>query len=107
MYLSRLAKDVRRSPREDVLWQTQINAPEMPATEVLIVNLSPSGCMVRSDAILVPGEPTMLMLPMIGQTEAQVMWALGGRAGLEFATPLPLHSYSSILSEMQRDDSGR
>ncbi|WP_443970758.1 PilZ domain-containing protein [Sphingobium sp. CR28] len=104
MYLSRLAKDVRRSPREDVSWQTRVNAPDMPPAEVLIVNLSPSGCMVRSDAILVPGEPTMLMLPMVGQTEAQVMWALGGRAGLEFVTPLPLHSYSSILSEMQRDN---
>ncbi len=107
MYLSRLAKDVRRSPREDVSWQTQINAPDMPPTEVLIVNLSPSGCMVRSDAILVPGEPTMLILPMIGQTEAQVMWALGGRAGLEFITPLPLQCYSSIVGEMHRDDSER
>jgi len=79
----------------------------MPPAEVLIVNLSPSGCMVRSDARLTPGDRITLFLPTIREIEAQVMWALGGRAGIEFDKPLALPSYSAILSEMQRDDGMR
>lgn len=107
MHLSRLAHDVRRSPREEVSWQTQIHLARMPQAEALIVNLCPSGCMVRSDARLIPGDRITLILPTIGDVEAQVMWALGGRAGIEFDEPLVLPSYSSILSEMRREGTGQ
>lgn len=104
MHRSLFTNDSRRTPREMVFWPTQIDGCRLKPTDALIVNLSPSGCMVRSEAIVAPIEQVTLTLPVVGHTEAKVMWVLGGRIGLEFAIILPLHSYLPMLHEMKADN---
>jgi len=95
-------KEGRRAPREEVCYRCQISAPALPATAALIVNISPYGCMVRCSKDVQTGTRVSFKLPVIGPCEGLIVWAIGGRLGLEYDSPIPLQPYLAMLGEMSR-----
>jgi len=67
-----------------------------------IVNVSPSGMMLRSDAPVSAGEWIKIALPVIGDVDAAVRWALGGRIGCALDRPIAPANYYAVLAVMQQ-----
>ncbi|MEH3158179.1 MAG: PilZ domain-containing protein, partial [Sphingomonas taxi] len=68
--------------------------------QVLVVNLSPNGLMIRSDVPVSVGEWLRVTLPVIGEVQVAVRWALGGRIGCQMEKPIPANRYHAVLGAM-------
>jgi hypothetical protein len=68
------------------------------AAYVLLVNISPLGFMVREYGTTQKGAMVRLVLPRLGEVEAQVVWSLGGRIGAEFTKEIDSYAYAAMLS---------
>lgn len=95
-------KEGRRAPREEVCYRCQIGGQTLSPTTALIVNISPYGCMIRCNKDVQSGTALRFTLPVIGACEGQIVWAIGGRLGFEFKSPLPLDPYLAMLAEISR-----
>ncbi len=94
--------DDRIEPREEVYHRTRATLADRRQLSVLVVNISASGLMLRSDATVAVGEWIKVWLPGVGETPAAVRWALGGRIGCQFEHPIAATSYHSVLSQLSR-----
>ena len=54
---------------------------------VVVADLSAGGCRIITDAMPIIGEHVRLRVGRIADYPAQVRWALGNEAGLEFTGP--------------------
>lgn len=91
--------DARGEQRDDVKFRTRsADAARQP---LLIVNMSPGGMMIRTDAGYAVGDVLRVQLPAVGRTEATIRWALGGRIGCQFAQSIPTHLYHAVLTGMR------
>lgn len=97
----------RREPREAVDFRARIWGSTCKPSPALLVNISPHGCMVRSDQIVPIGEKLTVHLPGIGNMQGIVIWSLGARIGIEFEAGLALESYLGMLTTMQDDVVGQ
>ena len=87
----------RRSPRDDVALPTRMFTQDS-ASDVLLVNISPLGFMVREYGETPKGTIVRLGLPRLGQVSAKVVWSRGGRVGAAFIKPLDRYAYSPMLN---------
>ena len=94
--------DDRIEPREEVYHHTRASLADRRQLSVLIVNISVSGLMLRSDATVAVGEWVRVWLPVVGDATAAVRWVLGGRIGCQFETPIAATKYHSVLAAMGR-----
>jgi hypothetical protein len=101
MSLSHYSHESRRAPREAVDCQSQIWGSTLAPSPALLVNISPHGCMVRSDQIVPIGESLTVDVPGVGNLRGVVMWSLGARIGIEFEIGLGLETYLGMLSMMK------
>ena len=92
----------RRSERDEVFYRTAPRLADGTRTPIDIVNLSRTGFMARSEAQIAEGTRLRIKLPVIGEVEALVVWALGGRIGAEFRVVLDSASYFNLLAAMPR-----
>lgn len=99
--ISSKVQEERVEPREEVLHRTRIGLVDGRSLAVVIVNLSPHGLMIRTDAAISPGEWMRVALPIIGEARAAVRWALGGRVGCELERAIPASSYHAVLHAMR------
>jgi hypothetical protein len=92
----------RESPREEVHHRTRllIGGAAVPAQ---LVNISANGFMARTEAEIAPATTLNLRLPVIGEREAEVRWALGGRIGCQFARPIDLAQYLDLLGALAKE----
>lgn len=90
----------RIEPREEVYHRTRATLADRRQPAVLVVNVSPSGLMLRSDASVVVGECVRVWLPGLGETVATVRWALGGRIGCQFEQPISAPRFRALLAAM-------
>jgi hypothetical protein len=74
--------DDRSEPRDEVHYRSSAVLADQRRVAVLVVNLSPSGLMIRSDV------------------RAVVRWALGGRVGCQLERPIPANRYHAVLGAM-------
>jgi len=88
----------RRAPRDDVALPTRMFDRDNVASDVLLVNVSPLGFMVRHYGSVDKGATVKLALPRLGPVEALVVWSLGGRIGAEFAKPIDPYAYAAMLN---------
>lgn len=95
------SSEVRAEPREEVHFRTRATRSERRSIPVLVVNVSASGLMIRCEADLVIGEMITVQLPAVGQVQARVRWALGGRAGCQLDRAIPPALYQSMLATMR------
>lgn len=94
--------DDRIEPREEVYHRTRATFADRRQVPVLIVNISTSGLMLRSDAPVGVGERIGVWLPGMGEMIATVRWALGGRIGCQFETPIMASRYHAVLGALSR-----
>lgn len=91
----------RRSERSDLFYRTVLRIGERTAPADL-VNLSRSGFMVRTNAVLDADSEVGVVLPIVGERRARVVWALGGRMGAEFRAAIEESVHSSLLDALPR-----
>ena len=92
--------DVRAEPRDEVMYRSRMTLADRRQYPAKVVNISPSGLMLRSDAPVSAGEWIKILLPLIGDVDAAVRWALGGRIGCELDRPITAADYRLILTAM-------
>ncbi len=92
--------DERTEQRDEVHHRSRATLVDRRAVPVLIVNLSPHGLMIRSDAPVSVGEWLRITLPILGEVQVAVRWALGGRIGCQLERPIPAANYHAVLSAM-------
>lgn len=88
----------RRAPRDDVALPTRMLDADRRAADVLLVNISPLGFMVREYCTTQKGALVRLVLPRLGELEARVAWSLGGRIGAEFTKEIDPYAYAAMLN---------
>ena len=93
--------DDRIETREEVYHRTRATLANRPCP-VLVVNISPSGLMLRSEAVVAVGDHIQVALPTAGEVAAAVRWALGGRIGCQFDAPIPASRYPAVLAALAR-----
>ena len=93
--------DDRAEAREEVLHRTQAMLTDHRQFPVTVVNISPNGMMLRSDAPVSAGEWIKVTLPVVGETHAAVRWTLGGRIGCELDRAIPPGSFHHVLGAMR------
>jgi hypothetical protein len=95
--------DQRRSRRDDVFFPTQLTLDrDGEQVEVQVVNISCHGFMARVEPDLPVGTLVTLDLPGTMPIAARIVWALGGRIGGEFRSPIPFERYGRVLETMSR-----
>ena len=94
--------DDRAEPREEVYHRTRATLADRRQLSVLIVNISASGLMLRSDATVAVGEWIRVWLPGVGEMTAAVRWALGGRIGCQFDQAIPASRLHAVLGALSR-----
>lgn len=92
--------DGRAEPRDEVHHRSRATLADHRTVPVLIVNLSAHGLMIRSDAEVSVGEWMRITLPVVGDVQAAVRWALGGRIGCQLEKPIPANRYHAVLGAM-------
>lgn len=98
MSLAYSSEESRRAPREAIDCRSQIRTATVPSSSALIVNISPHGCMIRSDQAVPIGERLTVDVPGVGDLRGRVIWSLGARFGIEFEAPIALEPYLAMLS---------
>lgn len=93
-------EDRRQAPREEVYHRTRAVSMSGTAVPLHIVNISATGFMARTEAALAPGETLSLRLPIVGERQAELRWALGGRIGCQFRQPIALAEYLQLLGAL-------
>lgn len=75
---------VERSERRELDAQGVVESQSLQRQNVTIVNLSSSGCLIRSTADLMPGDDVFVMLPVVGARRAVVRRIVDGCYGCAF-----------------------
>ena len=88
----------RRAQRDEVALPTRMFVKDHQGSDVLLVNISPYGFMVREYGETPKGAIVRLSLPRLGQVAAKVVWSLGGRVGAEFIKPIDHYAYMAMLN---------
>lgn len=80
---------LRAGPRASVIIPGKCQVGERPAEEVLITDLSATGCRLRGNSIgVTKTEPVQLWLGDGGPIPAKLKWVKRGSLGLAFEAPL-------------------
>lgn len=94
--------EARVEPRDEVHHRCRATLVDGRTLSVLVVNLSPQGLMIRSDVEVSVGEWLRVTLPMVGEMQAAVRWALGGRIGCQLEKPIAANRYHAVLGAMSQ-----
>jgi hypothetical protein len=94
--------DLRASPRTEVHYRARGFGPDAQPVSLLIVNLSATGLMARTETAYQPGDRLRVQMPVVGVVAAEVRWALGGRIGCALDMPIALPEYYGLLAELAR-----
>lgn len=87
----------RRIERDEVFHRTTVSIVGRTPQRALVVDLSPLGCMVRCEAAAERGQPISIALPVMGQLDGNIVWAIMGRIGMQFGKPIGKELYDSLL----------
>ena len=93
--------DHRLVHRDEVEHRARAFAADGSSITFLIVNISPQGLMARCGAPLEAGDLLRIQLPRVGDTGAEIRWALGGRIGCQFLQPIAAADYVPMVAVMR------
>ena len=96
------ADDRRLAERDEVHYRARAFGPDNQPVTLLIVNISPHGLMARCEKPFVEANPLRVTLPAVGVVAAEVRWALGGRLGASFNTPIDLAHYYELIAQLMK-----
>jgi hypothetical protein len=94
--------DDRQMDREEVHYRARATGPGGRPLRFLVVNISAHGLMARCDDPLSVGDTVRVNLPVVGAISAEVRWALGGRAGLQFTRMIDMAPYYELIAVLVR-----
>lgn len=80
-------RPIKRATRVDTNAPGVLIDSEGVETPVVVADLSAGGCRIVTKAMPIIGEHVRLRVGRIADYPAQVRWALGDEAGLEFTGP--------------------
>jgi len=105
----RLSEQRRRVPRDVIDLITMCTRDCRTRESIRLVDISPLGFHARANPQFERNERVRLVLPIIGDVEAQVAWALKGCFGGWFLQPVPEDIYPRILATIKtgRSDWGQ
>jgi hypothetical protein len=75
----------KRAPRREKKVKGFARRSDSQVEPAFFENVSDSGCCILGDYKI--GEWMVVSIPTLGTMQAQVRWAIGGRAGLKLAPP--------------------
>ncbi|NLS27184.1 hypothetical protein S2M10_21770 [Sphingomonas sp. S2M10] len=93
--------DDRLVHRDEVEHRTRAVGPDAKSVAFLIVNVSPQGLMARCEAPFETGDLLRIQLPILGETGAEIRWALGGRVGCQFLQPIAAGDFGPMVTVMR------
>ena len=79
--------EVKRAKRIDVSHDGLLIDSDGASNNVRVLDLSADGCRLQTSGTLKIGEDVQLRVGRSGDYPAQVRWALGNEAGLQFTGP--------------------
>src|SRR6478752_842558 len=97
----------RRAVARDIVnFHTVIAVEGLDALDARLMDISPYGFQCRATCrALTHGDKVWLLLPIVGEHEAEVMWGLKGLFGCKFIEPLG-EVYSELLPQLQGSHPG-
>jgi len=95
-------RNLRKVDRDEVDFSTTMRRPGGRDIDARVVNISTHGFMIRAEGAFQPGDPLHITLPVVGEVMAKVAWALGGRLGGQFTTPIDQPRYAELLKKAYR-----
>lgn len=109
MPLTEIMLDPRRAPREPVTMPCSVSAVALLVTSATVLNISPYGAMVRSNAQLEQGQSLTITVPVIGSLNGKVIWSTKSAFGMEFIGSISLADYVLLMSKVKKlaDRSGQ
>lgn len=96
--LNALHEERRRAPRDDVDFATVATRGWGERFDVRLLNISPMGFHARGKVEFERGQKLRIQLPVVGEVEGQVAWALSGCCGGWFIEPLSAGEYAGVLA---------
>jgi hypothetical protein len=102
MSLAPRPQEMRRAERHEVCYRCEIADAGPKRVSALMVDISALGCMMRSSHPFAQGAVLSFPLPRYGKCEARVVWAIGGRVGLEFIKPIDAAPFLAMLTHLVR-----
>jgi len=97
MTLAFSPEDSRRYERDAVECPAQIWGATLPPSRALLINISPSGCMIRCDQLVSIGESLTIDVEGARTFRGRAIWSAGARIGIEFENLIPDGEYEAIL----------
>jgi hypothetical protein len=99
--LNALHEERRRAPRDDVDFATVAERGWTEKFDVRLLNISPMGFHARARTEFERGQKLRIHLPIVGDREGQVAWALNGCCGGWFIDPLSPERYAAVLAAIR------
>ncbi len=91
----------RTVPRDGIDFHTMISVEGLGVLDARLMDISPYGCQARARSrILERGERIWVLLPLIGEHQADVMWGLKGLFGCRFVEPIAAEAYTELLPQL-------
>jgi hypothetical protein len=86
--MARAPGETKRTTRIDVESAAVLIDSEGVEMAVTMLDLSAGGCRLKTDGTPLIGEHVRLRVGRVGEYPAQVRWAIGDEAGLQFTGPV-------------------
>jgi hypothetical protein len=96
--LNELHEERRRAPRDDVDFPTTATRGWTEKFDVRLLNISPMGFHARAKAEFERGQKLRIHIPVVGDMEGQIAWALTGCCGGWFVDPMSPETYEAVLA---------
>ncbi|MFT3968673.1 MAG: hypothetical protein QM690_22640 [Sphingobium sp.] len=100
--LAQLHDERRRAQRDDVDFPTVATRRWTERFDVRLLNISPMGFHARGKVEFQRDQKLRIMLPVVGEVEGQIAWALTGCCGGWFLDPIPADLYARVLDSIRR-----
>lgn len=95
------ARDQRRAIRQAVDFIANADHAALGSVRLHVLNLSTLGFMAAGTEQLSRHSILMVHLPVVGTTEAVVVWTIGDHAGFRFDSPISAEDLETMLIVMQ------
>lgn len=99
--MARIREDRRRMPRDEVDLVTMATRTGKIRISVRLVDISPLGFHCRSAETFERGEKIRILLPLVGDIEAEIAWALKGCFGGWFNENISSATYPRLLATIK------
>jgi hypothetical protein len=91
----------RGAERDRVSLKTQLTWPGGNVAPVDLVDISGSGFLVRTEATIAKKVRVRIVLPLVGNVPAEVIWNIGGHIGCRFIYGFDHNAYPRLLDAIR------